>query len=39
MVSTLHDAYTCSPGCGAFCISNFNAAQFAANTGSYLTFE
>jgi hypothetical protein len=26
-------------GCGAFCISNFDADQFAADTLDYLTFE
>ena len=39
MMTTLNNAYTCSPGCGAFCISNFNATQFAADTLNYLTFE
>lgn len=39
MISTLNDAYTCSVGCGAFCISNFNPSQFAADTLDYLSLE
>ena len=39
LMTTLHNAYTCSPGCGAFCISNFDPFQFAADTLNYLTFE
>ena len=39
MMTTLNNAYTCSVGCGAFCISNFDPDQFAADTLDYLTFE
>jgi len=36
MVSTLFDAYTCSP---SFVLSDFDEDQFIADTGNYLTFE
>ena len=39
MLTTLNNAYTCSTGCGAFCISNFDPDQFAADTLDYLTFN
>lgn len=39
MMTTFNNAYTCSVGCGAFCISNFDPNQFAADTLNYLTFE
>ena len=39
LMTTLHNAYTCSPGCGAFCVTNFDVDQFAAGTLDYLTFE
>lgn len=39
MMTTLNNAYTCSPGCGAFCITNFSHSQFAADTLDYLTFN
>jgi len=39
MMTTLNNAYTCSVGCGGFCISNFDPNQFAADTLDYLTFE
>lgn len=38
MMTTLNNAYTCSVGCGAFCISNFDPIQFAADTLDYLSF-
>lgn len=39
MMTTLNNAYTCSVGCNAFCITNFDPNQFAADTLNYLTFE
>jgi hypothetical protein len=40
MISTLHNAYTCST-CfpGPFCVRNFSHSQFAAGTLDYLTFN
>ena len=38
LMTTLNNAYTCAP-LFPFAISNFNAAQFAADTLNYLTFE
>ncbi len=39
MTTSLNNAHTCSPGCGGWCISNFDPAAFAADTLSYLTFN
>jgi hypothetical protein len=39
MISTLNNALTCSTGCGAFCATNFDPDQFAADTLNYLTID
>lgn len=41
MMSTLVDAFTCTPGCPpfGFCFTNFDADQFAADTLNYLTVD
>ena len=38
-ITTLTNAFTCTPGCNGFCISNFDPVQFAGDTLDYLTIN
>jgi len=39
MMTAINNSFTCTPGCGAFCISNFDSDQLGAAILDYLSFN